>query len=35
LALCGALTSFRVGEVFARTFGASFRRSTVWRCVRH
>ena len=28
LALCGALTSFRVGEVFARTFGASFRRST-------
>ena len=34
LALCGALTSFRVGEVFARTFGASFRRSTVWRCVQ-
>ncbi|MGI6354231.1 MAG: hypothetical protein ACOX6W_18295 [Lentisphaeria bacterium] len=34
LALCGSLTSFRVSEVFARTFGASFRRSTVWRCVR-
>ena len=34
LALCGALTSFRVSEVFARTFGASFRRSTIWRCVQ-
>ena len=34
LALCGALTSFRVGEVFARTFGASFRRPTVWRSVQ-
>lgn len=34
LALCGSLTSFRVSEVFARTFGASFRRSTIWRCVQ-
>ena len=34
LALFGALTSFRVSEVFARTLGASFRRSTIWRSVQ-
>ena len=34
LALCGSLTSFRVSEVFARVFGGSFTRSTVWRCVQ-
>ena len=34
LALCGSLTSFRVSEVFARIFGASFSRSTIWRCVQ-
>ena len=34
LALGGSLTSFRVGEVFARIFGAPFRRSTIWRCVQ-
>jgi len=34
LALCGSLTSFRVGEVFSRVFGVSFARSTIWRCVQ-
>lgn len=34
LALCGSLTSFRVGEVFARVYGASHSRSTIWRCLQ-
>jgi ribosomal protein L37E len=34
LALCGSLTSFRVGEVFSRVYGAFHSRSTIWRCLQ-
>lgn len=34
LALCGSLTSFRVGECMAALFGSPFPRSTIWHCVQ-